>query len=459
MSRTKRVVVIGGDAAGMSAASQLRRMTAASEVEIVAFERGPRTSYAACGLPYLVEDLVGSPDDLIARTPEQFAERGIDARVHHEVLSIDVDDRTVLVRNLAEGTESVEGWDELVIATGGSGVRPPLPGIDCAEVLQLRTLDDAAEMDRLINAGATSAVVVGAGYIGLEVTEALCARGLAVTTIELADSVMAATLDADIAEPVAQAMRSKGVDLRLGTGVETFITADGHLTAVSAGGAEIPCDFAVLGLGVRPNTSVAAEAGVPVGDTGGIVVDERMHTPIDGIWAAGDCVESSHRITGDRLVVALGTHANKQGRVLGINLAGGDATFPGVLGTAITKFAELEIGRTGLSEREADAAGIPVITSTSSSRTRAGYYPGADEVTTKLTVRRDDGTLLGAQIVGGSGAGKRIDTLATAIWCSMTVDDLSMADLSYAPPFSPVRDPVVLAAGVAARELRGATGG
>lgn len=450
----RRVLVIGGDAAGMSAASQARRMCSAESTRITAFERGPRTSYAACGLPYLVEGLVEDPADLVARSPEEHRERGIDVHVGHEVTSIDLDARNVVVRDLASGEERTEGWDDLVVATGARGIVPPLPGIESEGVQQLRTLDDAAAIEQAIAAGARNAVVVGAGYIGLEVAEALVHRGLAVTVIEMADVPMAGNLDADMAELVAEAVRDAGVDLRLGAAVEGFESVQGRLGAVVAEGTSFDADLAVLGLGVRPNSELAKAAGLEVGPTGGIVVDETMNAGVPGVWAGGDCVQSTHRITGEPVVIALGTHANKHGRIIGTNIAGGNATFPGVIGTAITKFADTEIGRTGIGEREADRAGIDVVISRSTSRTRAGYYPGGSPITVKLSVRSDDGVLVGAQVVGGPGSGKRIDALATAIWAGMTVDDLAMADLSYAPPFSPVWDPVVFAAGVADTKLR-----
>jgi len=448
------MLVVGGDAAGMSSASQARRAAGPDELEIVAFERGPRTSYAACGLPYFVEGLIESPGRLIARTPEQFESNDILVHVRHEVTAIDTAAGTLTVRDLDSGAERTEAWDELVVGTGAVGIRPPLEGIDASGVMQLRVVEDAVEIDRRIRGGLRRAVVVGAGYIGLEVAEALARRGVEVTVLEMADAPMAGTLDPDMAALVTEAVHVAGVDLRLGEAVQGFEVSHGRLTGVAGPSGVLPTELAVLGLGARPNTELAAAAGLPIGPAHGIVVDSRMHTPTDGVWAAGDCVESRHRLTGEPVVVALGTHANKQGRVLGTNVAGGDARFPGVIGTAITRFCETEIGRTGLTEAQAAAAGIEVLATTSKSRTRAHYYPGGTPVTTKLLTRRADGVLLGAQVVGGPGAGKRIDVLATAIWVGMTAEDLSMSDLSYAPPFSPVWDPVALAAGVAARDLR-----
>lgn len=449
------MVVIGGDAAGMTAASQAVRTARPGEIDVIAFERGPRTSYAACGLPYFVEGLVDSPTRLIARTPEQFAEAGITVHVLHEVTALDTAERTVEVLDLSSGEVRIEGWDELVIATGAEGIVPPLPGIDADGVMQLRTLDDAIEIDRRIRDGARRAVVVGAGYIGLEVVEALAARGLEVSVLELAETPMAGALDADMAELVSDAVRQAGVALRLGEAVVGFERDGGHLSAVLSPASPIAADVAVLGLGVRPNVRLAAASGIPIGDAGGIVVDSSMHTPLDGVWAAGDCVESLHRVTGRQVVIALGTHANRQGRVLGTNLGGGTARFPGVIGTAITKFDDLEIARTGLTESQATAEGIRVSSTVTGSRTKVPYLPGSEAVTVKLVFRDADGVLVGAQVIGGEGAGKRIDTLATAIWAAMTVGELAMVDLSYSPPFSPVFDPVSLAAGKAAAHRAG----
>jgi NADPH-dependent 2,4-dienoyl-CoA reductase/sulfur reductase-like enzyme len=446
----QRLVIIGGDAAGMSAATQVRRMKTVGELEIVVLERSSRTSYAACGLPYLVGGFVASPDSLIARTPEQHRAKGIDVRIHHEVTAIDVKASSVTVRDLDTGLESAVHYDELLIGTGASGISPSWPGIDAKGVLQLRTLDDAAEVERLIVAGARRAVVVGAGYIGLEVAEGLLKRGLHVMVVERLDAPMGAVLDADMATDVAGAMRAAGIDLRLSTAVTGFAVVSGRVTAVETAAGPVEADIVVIGLGVRPNAELARAAGIGVGESSGIKVDDHLRTDRPHIWAAGDCVESHHRMTGRSVVVALGTHANKQGRVVGTNIAGGDASFGGVLGTAITRFQDVEIARTGLTEREAAAAGFDALGVTTEASSRAHYYPGAQPMKIKLVVERGTGRLLGAQIVGGADAGKRIDVLATALWNRMTVVEVAGMDLAYAPPFSPVWDPVLLAAGRAA---------
>jgi NADPH-dependent 2,4-dienoyl-CoA reductase/sulfur reductase-like enzyme len=450
---TRRLLIIGGDAAGMSAASQARRLAAAGDLEIVAFERSSRTSYAACGLPYLVGGIVRAAADLVARTPEEHRARGIDVRTGHEVTAIDTQASSITVRELGTRREFVEPYDELLIATGAAGIRPAWPGIEAAEVLQLRTLDDAAALDQLISAGARRAVVVGAGYIGLEVAEALLERGMEVAVIERLGSPMAAVLDADMTAGISKALRAAGVDLRLATAVNGFSAVAGRVAAVHTDAGAVPADLVVIGLGVRPNAQLALDAGIAVGRAGGIVVDDRMRTGTPHVWAAGDCVESRHRTSGRAVVVALGTHANKQGRIAGTNIAGGHAAFGGVLGTAITRFRDLEIACTGLGEREARAAGFDAIGVITEGSSRAGYFPGAQAMTIKVVAERGGGRLLGAQIVGGAGAGKRIDVLATALWNDMTVAEMAGMDLSYAPPFSPVWDPVLLAAGKAAAKV------
>jgi NADPH-dependent 2,4-dienoyl-CoA reductase/sulfur reductase-like enzyme len=447
---TERLVVIGGDAAGMSAASQARRLR--PDLEIVVFERGAYTSYAACGLPYVIGGEVEHLEDLVARTPEQFRAGGIDVRTCHEVVAIDTDHRMVQVAEHGTSTVQWEGYDELLIATGGSPVRPPLPGIGSDGVYDIRTLPDAEAMRRALDDGARSAVIVGGGYIGVEMAESLVHRGLRVTMVEQADQPML-TLDADMAALVTDALVDLGVDVHLGSGVTSFATLGGRVTAVVTGSGSFDADVVVIGLGVRPNAGLAVDAGIPVGPSGGIAVDERMHTRVDGVWAAGDCVESHHRVSGQQMVVALGTHANKQGRVAGTNIGGGAATFGGVLGTAITRVGRTEVARTGLNEREAAAAGFDAFCVMSDAKGRAGFLPGADPMRVKIVAERGTGRLLGGQIVGGAGSGKRIDILATALWNEMTVAEVGGMDLSYAPPFSPVWDPVLLAAGKAATQV------
>ncbi|HKF90870.1 MAG TPA: FAD-dependent oxidoreductase [Acidimicrobiia bacterium] len=449
---TERLVVIGGDAAGMTAAARARRRRDPDDLEIVAFERGPYTSYSACGIPYFVGGLLSDIDGLIARSPDEHRKNGIDVRTGHEVVAIDVNPRRVRVRDLAgDGRERDEPFDQLVVATGSVPSRPDVPGVDAAGIFGVQTLADGVTVRQAVDERKPRrAVVVGGGYVGLEMAEALVRRGLEVALVDRTEQPMASTLDLDMGELVADALRAVGVSLHLGETVDGFETANGSVRAVHTANRSLPADVVILGLGVRPNIALASEAGIAVGDKGGIVTDARMETSVGGVWAAGDCVESVDRITGLPVVVALGTHANKQGRVVGINATGGDVRFPGVVGTAVSKICVYEVARTGLTEREAAELHVDVVAAKVESTSRAGYYPGAAPITVKVVAERPGGRLVGAQIVGAEGAAKRIDVLATAIWNRMGVDEVASLDLSYAPPFSPVWDPVLVAARKAA---------
>jgi NADPH-dependent 2,4-dienoyl-CoA reductase/sulfur reductase-like enzyme len=446
----KRLVVIGGDAAGGSAASQAKKLAAkrGDPLDVVMFERGRTTSYSACGIPYWISGAVDDGERLITRTPEQHRAAGIDVRMRTEVVGIDLQERRVHWRDLDDGTEGTEPYDDLVHATGSVPMRPPVPGIDAPGVHGVQVLDDGAALRaELEDRDARRVVVVGGGYIGLEIAEACRMRGIEATVVDMSAQPVG-TFDPDVGRFIADAVRDEGIELVLSDAVAGIETdADGRACAVvTASGRELPADLVVLGLGVRPNVALAREAGIPLGTSGGIAVDNRMRTEADGVWAAGDCVESRHRLSGQRVVVALGTHANKQGRVAGINIGGGYATFPGVIGTAITKVCNLEAARTGLSSQEAEAAGYSFVTAWVDSTTRAGYFPGARPIRVKMIAERRSGRLLGAQVVGQAQAAKRIDALAICIWNEMTVDEILSLDLAYAPPFSPVWDPVLIAA-------------
>ncbi len=442
---TQRMVVIGGDAGGMTAASVARRRRREDELEIVAFERTPHTSYSACGIPYLVGGVLDDPEALIARSPSTHRDRGVDVRTGHDVIGIDLERRKLTV--VAEGAERREPFDTLVIATGATPVRPHLPGIEARNVFGLQTLTDGLEIRRFLDdERPDNAVVVGGGYIGLEMAEALVDRGVHVALVEAVDQPMG-TLDPDMGALVADALRAIGVELHLGTRVEGFESGpDGAVRAVRAGDRTLPADLVVLGLGVKPASNLARDAGVTIGGSSGIVTDAQMRTSADGVWAAGDCVEVRHRVSGEPMAIALGTYANRQGRVAGITMTGGIAEFPGVLGTAIAKICAYEVARTGLREEDARRAGFEPVSGRVESTTRAAYFPGAAPITVKAIADRGTGRLLGGQIVGKEGAGKRIDTMAAGIWNGMTAEEFAMLDLSYAPPFGPLWDPVALAA-------------
>ncbi|WP_200206792.1 FAD-dependent oxidoreductase [Micromonospora coerulea] len=445
----ERLIVVGGDGAGMAAASQARRRRDRDDLTIVAFERGHFTSYSACGIPYWISGVVPERDQLIARDPATFQDEfDIQVRLRHEVTGIDLERREVVARDLAGGGEVREGFDTLVYAAGAMPIKPAWAHIRGGGVFGMQTLDDGAALRDWLDGEPKPrrAVVIGGGYIGVEMAEALIQRGLSVNLVERADQPMS-TVDGDMAELVADAMRGIGIQIRTGLAVTGLEERDGRVSAVVTAEGPIPADVVVLGLGVRPNTRLAEEAGLPLGPTGGIRTDRRMRVPgLPGVWAAGDCVETLHRVSGMPVHLPLGTHANKQGRVAGINIGGGYATFPGVIGTAVTKVCDLEVGRTGLRERDAAAAGFEFVSVIAESTNRAGYYPGARPMTVKLIAERPSGRLLGAQIVGWSEAAKRIDTLAVALWNGMTVDEMTALDLGYAPPYAPVWDPVLIAA-------------
>jgi NADPH-dependent 2,4-dienoyl-CoA reductase/sulfur reductase-like enzyme len=446
---TERLVVVGGDAAGMSAASQAKRR-AGDRLEVVALERGNHASYSACGIPYWVAGDVHTDAELVARTPQEHRRRGIDLRMRHEVETIDTERGEVTVRDLEDKTSYVVGYDKLVVATGATPVRPDLSGVDARGIVGVQTLDDGGRLLELLRRDRSQrAVVVGAGYIGIEMAEALLRHGLRVTVVDRASEPMT-TLDPDMGALVRAALEGMGIDVRTEVAVERFAVDAGHVRGVVAGGELIAADVVVLGIGVQPETTVARAAGLATGATGGLRVDQRMRVVgVDGVWAGGDCVETFNRVSQTWGHVALGTHANKHGRIIGTNVSGGYATFPGVVGTAVSKVCDLEIARTGLRERDAHAAGLEFVAATIESTTKAGYFPGAAPMTVKMLAERGTGRLLGAQIVGKEGSATRIDTCAVALWNEMTVEEMVGLDLGYAPPFSPVWDPVLVAARVA----------
>jgi NADPH-dependent 2,4-dienoyl-CoA reductase/sulfur reductase-like enzyme len=449
---TRRLVVVGGDAGGMTAAAQARRRAATGDLDVIAFERGRYTSYSACGIPYFVGGTVDGIDALIARSPDEHRANGIDVRLETEVVAIDLGARTITARGRGSGADVVEPFDDLVIATGATPIRPDLPGIDARGVHGVQHLGDGLDLRADVGATDGPVVVVGGGYVGLELAEALHDRGRHVTIVEASEQPLD-TIDPDMGKLVADAVRGLGIELVTGTRVEAFdVGADGRVRAVVAGDRTFACNLVVLGLGVVPEVELARDAGLRIGPSGGIATDARMATSTPGVWAAGDCVESHHRVSNRPAAIALGTHANKQGRVVGINVTGGDVLFGGVIGTAVTKICAYEVGRTGLNETEARDAGFEFATATIESTTRASYYPGATSITVKVLADRTSGRLLGAQIVGREGAAKRIDVLATAIWNEMTVAEVEQLDLGYAPPFSPVWDPVLVAARQAAAD-------
>jgi NADPH-dependent 2,4-dienoyl-CoA reductase/sulfur reductase-like enzyme len=457
VSARQHLVVVGGDAAGMSAAAQARRLRDAADLEITVLEQGRDVSYSACGIPYWVGGLVAPREDLVVRTPADFAARDITVRTGTRAAGIDLAAGVVVTEDGARF-----GYDALVIGTGGRPTRPPIPGLDAPGVFGVHRLDDGAAIRAAIDAGPGQdgrpmrGLVLGGGYIGLEVAEALQTRGLEVTVV-LADPLPMQSLDADMGGRVCAGLRAMGIVVHTDQAVrEVLLDADGRARGVRTDEGSYDADLVVLGLGMGPEVTLAADAGLALGVTGAIDVDRsqrcRDHPEV---FAAGDCAQTFHRVSGEVAHVPLGTHANKQGRVAGAVIGGRPARFAGVLGTAVTKVGNLEIGRTGLCTTQAEHAGFAYRTDTIEATTRAGYYPGAEDIAVKLVSERGSGHLLGAQVVGGRGSAKRIDVLATAIWAGMTAEDLAGSDLSYAPPFSPLYDPVAVAARAVSRTEQG----
>jgi CoA-dependent NAD(P)H sulfur oxidoreductase len=440
-----RLVVIGGGAAGMSAASAARRVTPG--LDVVVCEAGGFAAYGMCGIPYFLGGTVEHAETLLAYPPTEFRDRrGIDLRLHTRVSGIDPDAHQVQLTG--EGGTGPLGYDVLIVASGADPVRPPVPGLDHERVFTIRSLGEAIELRRLLRTGAIRrAIVVGAGYIGLETAEALVCAGVEVEVIEALPRVLG-TVDEPAAD-LARAELERYARLRLGARLDAVRGRDGGLTAV-VDGAETDADLVVIATGVRPATDLLIRAGARHLADRSVVVDAGMRTSLPDMLAAGDCVALPHLVLGRPAWVPLGPAANKTGRVAGTVAAGGAASFAGVVGTAVVKIFDLEVARTGLGLAEARAAGRAAVATDVISRSRAKYYPGSSPLHVRL-VHAPDGRLLGGQLAGREGAAKRIDVLATALHAGLTVADLAALDLSYAPPFAPVYDPVLVAAAKAAQ--------
>jgi NADPH-dependent 2,4-dienoyl-CoA reductase/sulfur reductase-like enzyme len=444
----ERLVVIGGVAAGMSAAAKARRTR--KDLDIVVYEQSGFVAYGSCGFPYFIKGEIPRVEDLVARTPAQIAEQGIQARVRHRVRAIDPTAQTIRVENLETGEEFADRWDRLVLATGGAASRPPIPGLGLPGIFTLRTVEDAVAIRRwLTERRPRRGVIVGGGYIGLEMAEALAAHGVELAVIEMLPQVLP-NLDAEMAAHAQEALARQGVALRLGRAVQAF-EGCGRVEWVVAGEERLPADVVILSIGVRPSAALAKEAGIALGHTGAVRVDDRQRTSRANVWAAGDVAEARHLVTGDPAYVPLGTTANKQGKVAGANAAGGDEVFPGIVGTAVVKLFDLTLAQTGLTETRAREAGRDAAAVTITANSRASYMPGSAPLHVKLVYDRGSQRILGAQMVGTDGVAKRIDVLAAALHAGWTTRDLSELDLAYAPPFAPVWDPILVAANAANR--------
>ena len=450
-----KIVIVGGVAGGASAAAKARRTNESANITI--FEKGPYVSFANCGLPYYVGETIQDRDDLLLQTPEQFWKRfRVQVYVLHEVLQIDRAANCVHVKNVISGEVTSHPYDKLVLAPGAGAIVPNLPGIQAKNIFTVKTVPDSDAIKNFLQNNPTQrALVIGGGFIGLETAEALKDRGLKVTVIEKAPQILT-PFDPDMARLVAYHLQEKDVEIIVGDGIKSFHqTEEFAHEAELESGIRLPMDLAILSIGVRPELKLAREAGLKIGFSGGIAVNERQQTSDPHIYAAGDAVETTHLVTGKRARIPLAGPANKQGRVAGANAAGGDLQFHGALGTAIVESMGITAGKTGLNEQEAKMHGVKYFVSVTHPLDHAGYYPGAEALHMKLVVEQESGKLLGAQIVGEQGVDKRIDVLATALHAKMNVQDLEQLDLAYAPQFNSAKGPVIMAGFVAANTLRG----
>jgi len=453
MRKGGRLVVVGGVAAGLSAASRARRLR--PDVEIVVLEKGHDVSYAACSLPYYIAGVVGPRKSLVVYEADFFRrERKIDLRLGAEATAIAPRARTVDCR-YEDGSEETLAYDALVLATGARPIVPPLPGVEMPGVFPLRSLPDGDAIKEFVDSGrGRSAIIVGAGYIGLEMAEALVARGLEVTLVEKLQNVLS-TFDPDMSSIVERELHSKGVRVLTGAGVEAFEPGDDSPSVSYAlvDGKRVATDMVILSVGVRPRVELAEGAGLELGARGAIKVDARQVTSEASILAAGDCCDSSFIVTGKRTWIPLGTTANRQGKVAGENAVGGSARFAGVAGTNISKVFDLQVAQTGLTETAAADEGLTAGSASITASSRAHSYPGARPIRVKVVFEKGTGRLLGAQMIGEEGVVKRIDVVAAALSSGMTVAELASVDMGYAPPFSPVWDPVLIAAGQALKKI------
>ncbi len=446
-----RIVIVGGVAAGASAAVKARRCN--EDAEIILLEKSGFVSFANCGLPYYIGNVIQNREDLILVTPELFRERfNIDVRISHEAFDIDTEAKKLRVKS-PDGVIT-EAYDKLILATGGIPIRPEIPGIHLKNVLNVFTIPDVDRVVATISEGKKTAVVAGGGFIGLETAENLTERGVKTILVEKLPQLMS-NMDEEFAGVLAEHLNQNGLELHLNAGLKEIKGSDHVESVILENGIEIPCEMAILAMGVRPNTELARKAGLTIGTAGGICVDSSMLTSDPDIYAAGDAVESIHLVSGKNVRIPLAGSANKQGRVAGACAAGSKLSFKGVLGTSIIKAFDLTMARTGLNEREVKFTGLQYKSVYVPGFSNATYYPGAAPMIMKLTIEASSGKLLGAQAIGYKGIDKRIDVIATAIYSGLTVFDLEDLDLAYAPPYSSAKDPVILGGMISSNMLRG----
>jgi NADPH-dependent 2,4-dienoyl-CoA reductase/sulfur reductase-like enzyme/rhodanese-related sulfurtransferase len=449
----KRLVVIGGVAAGPKAAAKARRCD--PEMEIVVYQEEDDISYAGCGLPYYISGVIGEREDLISRTPGKFSQEGIKILKNRRIEKIDVQNHEVSGRKIGSGETFTDHFDRLVIATGAYAIRPKIEGIDLGNVFYLRSIFDAdAIYEKIRSENIQNVVIAGGGYIGLEMAESFVHLGKNVTIVELAPQILT-LFDEDFAGILQQYLEKKGVKIFTSEGIQALSGKEGKFTHVQTVARKIEADVVLMSLGIRPQVELGKQGGLRIGETGAIWVNEKMETSVEGVFAAGDCAETTHLVTGRRIWIPLGSTANKQGRVVGTNVCGGNATFPGVLGTTVFKTFDFNVAKTGLSMREAEKEGFHSIQAIVRGYDRAHYYPGRKESTLKVIADKETGRILGGQAIGEGPSDKFIDILAIALHGKMTCRELASVDLAYAPSFSPVLSPIIVAANVLTNKLEG----
>lgn len=439
-----KVVIVGGVAGGATAAARIRRLD--EKAEIVVFERSGYISYANCGLPYYIGDVITDPEELTLQTPESFFSRfRIDMKVHHEVTAIHPDKKAVSVKDLETGKEFEESYDKLILSPGAKPTQPRLPGVGIQKLFTLRTVEDTFRIKEYINRNhPKSAVLAGGGFIGLELAENLRDLGMDVTIVQRPKQLMN-PFDADMASFIHSEMRKHGVTLALGHTVEGFEEKDGGVDVLLKDEKPLHADMVVLAIGVTPDTHLAEEAGLKLGIKGSIVVNDRMETSVPDIYAAGDAVQVKHYVTGQNALISLAGPANKQGRIIADNICGGDSRYLGSQGSSVIKVFDMTAAVTGINETNAHKAGLDTDTVILSPMSHAGYYPGGKVMIMKVVFEKETYRLLGAQIVGYEGVDKRIDVLAAAIHAGLKAPRLKDLDLAYAPPYSSAKDPVNMA--------------
>lgn len=439
-----KIVIVGGVAGGATAAARIRRLD--EQAEIIVFERSGFISYANCGLPYYIGGVIEDPEDLTLQTPESFFSRfRVHMKVHHEVTAIHPDQKSVSVKNLETGAVFEESYDKLLLSPGAKPVIPDLPGIDSSKLFTLRTVEDTFRIKEFVDQNKPkSAVIVGGGFIGLEMAENLRHLGMEVTIVQRPKQLMN-PFDSDMASFIHSEVRKHGVKLMLGHTVEGFVEQDGGVNVLLKDCAPLHADMVVLAIGVTPESTLAKEAGLALGIKGSILVNDRMETSKPDIYAVGDAVQVKHFVTEQDTLIALAGPANKQGRIAADNICGGDSHYLGSQGSSVIKVFDMTAASTGINETNAKKAGISVDTVVLSPMSHAGYYPGGKVMTMKVVFEKETYRLLGAQIVGYDGVDKRIDVLATAIHAGMNATELKNLDLAYAPPYSSAKDPVNMA--------------